>query len=216
MATGFVAVATALLILTPQYPFYLFALILCLLAIYIVLYSRVSYFLAHGNKLILRPDGMEYHYLGIHGFAKWSEMLYFDVDKERAWLNTAYQTSDLRSMRVTILFFSWRIPIRNKSVIGIRLKNVPMLHKSPLAKIPDVNLDFIPLSLLVDIPRMKDGLGDIDKFIQTKFGQDLSKNAPYLFDEKENAYRHRMLDGKSKDVAKWYAEQEAVNAHLFE
>jgi hypothetical protein len=216
LAFGSLSAAIGILVFSREYPNYLFSLILSLLAIYILLYSRVSYFVAHGNKLILSSKGIEYHYLGIVGFANWEDMLFFDEDKERAWINSSYQTSDLRSMRVTILFFSWHIPIRNKVVLGIRLQHEPKLHINPLATVPKANLDFIPLSLLVDIPRLKDGSVNVGKFAKSKLGQELLNYAPFLFDEDERQYQLAIREQEAQELARWYAEHEQNNAHLFE
>jgi hypothetical protein len=214
LALGFAVTAILVVYNNPQaFPFALFCLCFILGLLWL---ARSAYQVAQGNKLILSSIGIEYHYLGLRGFARWEDMLYFDEDTERAWLKSAYHTSDLRSVRINILSINSYISLTNKTVLGIRLNHQPKLYKSFLATLPKTNLDLLPLSLIVDIPRFKDGSLNLAKLAKTKLGCDLLNYAPHLFDKEEYEYLVSLREQANEEAANWYAEQEENNAHLFE
>jgi hypothetical protein len=165
---------------------WLFGLIATVFTLWLTLvYGRLSYQIAFRNRLVFMPEGIEYSYLGIEGFAFYSDMMIFGYDDSRAWLHTTLVTSDYRHATVNTLGFRQIIPLRYSTIWGIHLSKTPQLTKNLLATYPRENLAFIPLSGIAHIPVKRNSEIAEDKFVQTSLGQDLMHYAPQLFGEKE-------------------------------
>lgn len=150
---------------------------------------RRSYEIAFKHRIILTEKGVIWHYLGITGFASWDIIDIFDKDNENGWINLTFSTSDKHHTHVRIGSFHTNIPLKPYEVWGIRLSNSAQYNKSWLSNLPSSSRDFIPITLITNIPKNRQFINH-EKFKETEFGQDLVHYAPHLFEDVKKPKNH--------------------------
>ncbi len=144
---------------------------------------RRSYETAFKHQITLTDKGISWRYLGVTGYAAWESVEFFGTDDENGWINMTFATSENRHAYIRVGSFQTNVNLKPYEVWGIRLSEDAMLSKTWLSNLPYESRDFIPITLITNIPLNRDKSINLEKFKETEFGQDLYHYAPHLFEE---------------------------------